>query len=427
MKKSAVVLVVSLLANVALIALFLGRGVGGREAASTSAVVEPSAPEVAARLSAAQLAALASGDVQAMKAAGFPTEIARQLAVGRAYARMQARTNAVKGTVTPNRDYWSGLGSGLTKQQWAEVTKAQSEFTGALREALGEEASEIASPFPQYAFLPAAKRDQLLRIEQDYQEMEREVVATMQGFQLPADDQKLKLLAAEKQRDLMAALTPEEREQFELRESPMAHNIRGNFSGGIRSEADYLKIFALQKAFDDRYGSVSQDWLSRPSEEATAARNEAALKLRDDLHAALGDEGYAVLRRAGENDYKSLNALARRFEVPAATVDAVCASRDQDAELSQSISRDPTLPPDEQSKQIQGLAARAHADLQAALGPEAAELYAQRAAWLATLNDGRPVSTDLRLLPGGLWIQEPRVARAPAKPSPPAPGSQPKG
>ena len=61
----------------------------------------------------------------------------------------------------------------------------------------------------QLAFLPAAKRDALRRITQDYDEMMAKFSAG--GVQLASDKEKLRLLRAERESDIAALLTPEER------------------------------------------------------------------------------------------------------------------------------------------------------------------------------------------------------------------------
>ncbi len=254
--------------------------------------------------------------------------------------------------------------------------------------------------------------------------MQREVSAQMSGFQIPADSEKLKLLESEKQRDLIAALSPEEREQWELRESPLALNIRGSVGAGIRSEADYREIYSRMKAFDEQYGAVNQDWIVQPSAEARALRNEAAVKIREDLHAALGDERYAVLRRASDNDYRTLGAIARRYAIPSTAVDALYASRDRYAEQARRISEDTALAPEERTHQLQAMAGEAKAELQASLGAEAAGLYVPTADWLTQLGRGKVFSTEMRLLPNGLYIQDRPVA---PKPAGTAPASGPKG
>jgi len=93
---------------------------------------------------------------------------------------MQARMRALKKTPEPDGKYWQRLSYGFlseSKEQRAEMMKAQREFSETTRAIFGDDGSSFWSGSSRYAFVPAVKREQLSRIEQDYNEMQMEIYA----------------------------------------------------------------------------------------------------------------------------------------------------------------------------------------------------------------------------------------------------------
>jgi len=374
-----------------------------------------------AKLPADLAAALASGDAVALKAAGFSEDDARSLTIGRAFAKFAAQMKTFRPS-TPDTDakYWKNSPfsnyNKMTSEQRAAMNKAQRELSEAMRVAMGDDAD--LNPFGgnRYGFLPAAKRDELRRIEQDYGEMTSEIYRQQDGIQLPSDRAKMKLLREEKERDIAAALTPEEYQQYQLHDSSAASSIRSRFGDVIQNEDDYKKIFALQKNFDDKYpndmfggGTSSKDEMQ--------ARSEAQRKLNEDIRAAIGEENYAAFQRANDTDYKSLNSLQTRLNLPTGTADQVYALRDTYATQSQAINANAELSFKDRRDQLNALATQAKNDLVAKLGQEGADAYAQRAQWMQFLKNGSAFSTNAKDAPNG--YSNPSLTVYPVRPAMP--------
>jgi hypothetical protein len=211
------------------------------------------------------------------------------------------------------------------------------------------------------------------------------------GVQLASDKEKLKLLRAERERDIAALLTPEELLAFEMRTSATAATVKSRYGDGIQTEDDYRKIYALQKAFDERFPLEALS--GRITPETMRARAEAQKKLQDDIQAALGESAYASLRRATDPDLRSVDSLVARLNLPPATTDQVALARESFAAASQRISADAAVPLAQRRAQIQELGTRARSEIQKALGTEAAEAYAQRSPWMGMLQNGLAYST----------------------------------
>ena len=386
MKPAHLLLAASLLANVTLVAVLVTRP-STRDRGTRPTATSAPLPAGSLAASEALRAALASGDAAALAAAGANPDVARNLALGRALARIADRSRNAHGKAASDGRWWRNRAG--TPGAREEQLVARRELSDALLAAFGTDLGLGGGEAGLLAFLPVAKRDALRRITQDYDEM----FATFAtgGPQLASDKEKLRLLRAERDRDIAALLTPEEREAYDLRTSPSGVIVRNRYGEAIESEAELARIFALQKAFDEKF--PREALTGRIAPETIRARSEAERQLDQDLRDAVGDDRYAALRRAADPDLRTVDALVARLSLPPATADNVVATREALAAESQRINNDAAVPLPQRRAQIQELAERAKTELTRALGNEAADAYAQTAPWLNLLQSGMAYST----------------------------------
>jgi hypothetical protein len=415
MKKFQLFLALSLAANAAFLATFFVRP---RPAATPAPVAAKPSTAAAATggttLTVAQRTALASGDLAALKAAGLPDDVARDLLIGRAYARLQARLRAANPRPPQDERYWRNQAPWIiSRAARAEMNRARHEFNEALQ-ALGETPPE-ARQDTRYDYLAPAKADQLRRIARDYTEMTGEILSDMNGIQLPSDREKLRLLREEQQRDIAAALTPEEYEEYQLHSSATANYLRARYGDAIQSEEEYRKIFSLQKAFEDRYGNLEAFYGAGPvNRETMQARQAAEAELSDEIRAAIAPENQAAFNRALDSDYRTLSSVTRRLNLPETTADTVLAMRDDYTAQSQQIAQDATLTPEDRRARLQALATQAGAALQTTLGAEGAAAYGQRASWLNRLKSGSAIPPGSAARAGGMIVLPAMLPNSPS-------------
>lgn len=291
----------------------------------------------------------------------------------------------------PNdRDFYSGPGA---RERMREATRLQQEFQAELAALEGRDPHTLDTtdnPWlaRQYSALPPAKADALFRLQSDYEELEQQIHMKSSNFQLPADREKLRLLRAERQRDIAALLTPEELQTWELRSSNSSERARALATQYDATEAEFHKLYALQKTFDtlferddDPYADKEYDWQERQkAQEAFDA----------EVRALFGEERFARAAREQDNDYTTARAAADRLNLPAEAADTVYRLRDTTAAASQAIAADPKLDPAAKKAALATLAAHTRAQVALALGPEGAEAYFERGAmhWVKNLEEG---------------------------------------
>ncbi len=395
MSKLALFLALSLAANAAFFVTFFVRS-----AAPTKTAIEPKAVTSVAKTTPSRpasppiVATLTSGDLAQLKTAGIPDDVARSILFGRAHTRLQARQRALLQPPSTNGRYWANpaYATAWTKERRLEMAKVQREFEDAMRE-LGD-GSTLRNPFDtELNFLPEAKREQLRRIRQDYGDMRNEF-NEMDGIQLASDRLKFKMLQEEQERDIAAALSPQELEAYQLHTSGTAQNVRQNYGDAIQREDDYKKVYALQKAFDEQYANQNRGSQPPPSPQGQAARQAAERKLQEDILTVVGAENFAAAQRAADQDLKALNSLEKRLNLSVGTADQIYASRDAYALQSRQISEDASLSTQDRRAQLKGLADQATANLKTTLGEEGAEAYIQQASWMNMLKNGNAFSTN---------------------------------
>lgn len=378
MKPTTLLLTASLVANTALIAF-----VATRPAASTGT---SHAPHPAASPTSPS-AAKSSAPAQPSDAPAKQGPEARDLSVGRALARYQQRLAAARSTSAGDGRWWRSTNATRNRE---EELAARRELVAALQTALGDDLGLTGADSSALAFLSPEKRAALLRVMQDYDEMMAKFGAAG-GIQLASDKEKLRLLRAERDRDIAALLSPSELADYELRTSPSAATVRNRYGDGIQNEDDFRKLFALQKAFDEKF--PAELVTGRVAPETLRARSDAQQQLQADIRATLGEDKYAALRRATDPELRALDGLVSRLNLPANTTERVATARETFATESQRINADASLSPADRRTALTALGNRAKSELASTLGAEVAEAYTPRANWVGLLQNGLAYST----------------------------------
>lgn len=370
-------------------------------------------PDVAAALSRAFSGDSLVGFRALLEAAGIEPKLRRQLlqvALTHRYEE-RFRDNTFPYGELMRREWWRDPDmeeyhpAGISAKRRQEDSLAMSkQFEAELAELLREDPRQLDLDDPdngwlarRFSGLPKEKALSLHRIERDYQELEQEIHARAGNFLLPSDEEKLRLLKEEQERDVAALLTPEERAEWQLRASSTADRARNHATRYRASEEEYRRIYALQKTFDEAFEDPDPFApRAERSEQDWKARQEAEKALETEIRAIVGDERHAEARRRQSTDFTLAEAAAERLGLPADTAHRLYSLREPAAAESRRIATDPKLSPAERKTALARIAAETRAKLQDTLGREAAEAYVERGGmgWLGSLDEGVAVSFD---------------------------------
>jgi len=418
MKALPLILAVSLAANAALLTLTWRSSPAdspatGQTSTSPSPALplETSSASGEARLSPSLVAAFTNDDPEVlrdlMRASGFPDDMVRAFVQICIWKKYEARFKAISRQPDENganKAWWKDdrnphdpFNSTLTKAKRDESRRLQREVKEESDRLLGVDANQNRWQSQQFAFLAPEKRQALQDIQQDYQELIREVQQESQGFRLPSDAEKLRYLQAEQKRDLEALMSPAERQAYDLRQSPTAHQLRAKMTQLNATEQEYLAIFPLQKAFDEKYNPQNNDPFSGGAERDQAywkERKAADAQLQTQIKSIVGAERFAASIRQQDSDWRQLEAATRRLALPADTPGRLYSLRDTTASAAQQIATNSNLAMEQKKQALAELAESTRAQIRTRLGTEGADAYFKNNGmrWLKELDKGNTIN-----------------------------------
>lgn len=409
MKSSHLFIALSLVANVVLAVALLNRPAApsaeptvSRDArAEKSRVAAPSSSSVAKDWGARISFAIEAGDEASVRRLMGETGLSESAA--RALLRIlirrpfdDRRDEIYAAKLAAGVPFWrrttaSSL-DGLTKGERAELQQLERRARELSRTLTGLSDSEQYTQ-ARMDFLPSAKAAKVSDLERDYSEMQREITQNMMLFSTGEDQAKLKLLKEERERDLAALLSPEERLLYDLNNSNTSRRLRTSLACFNATEEEFKKLYALQKAFDDKYSEYGN---SSYSSETAHARSKDAQQLREEMKAALGPVRSAEYERSQISDYKQLQAAGQRFGLSSSATDLAWSAREQAIAAAEQLSKDTSLDAEARKSALVNIANQTRSSVTAALGPTVGAAYLKNAMnWLSHLDAGRPVTTAM--------------------------------
>jgi hypothetical protein len=311
--------------------------------------------------------------VKNLRAAGFPSRLIRSLILDLVQSRGEIARAAIQGK-TPDLPYWKTAqyfpDDPVLKARIREINEAGNIvlskylFDPAI---VQEEEFTAAYMRQRYGDLPAETLQSLLKIQKDYNELISDASKTLRNGadrQLTPDERsRIALLKAERDKDILSLLTPEQFEQYELRSSPTAETLRAKLNVFRPSEAEYKAIFRLQRDIDKRLN------LDENSDaETKRAATEAMKALAPQIEAALGPGRYADYVQATKPGAGKINRLLIRLDLPLRTATQIDSVQADVSQRAKTIRDDSQLSPAERDLHLSALAQEAQTKLSNTLG-----------------------------------------------------------
>ncbi len=371
-----VVLILSLGLNVLFAALaWKSRSRPAPEAGPASAVVEPMAVEPVVRVitnevvltqSAAapelvwptwnELASADWGEFRTnLLAVGCPSETVRDILLAALRRERYAERRPILAAVNPI--FWDEIArhnfepkTGPLKQA-LEQLEALDQKHNALEQTVlaglsqGDEAEERLRKEQdweqQFGHLEPEVQQRVIALQEEHERRREELVARHRderGRLSPEGQAALKQWESNRRLALADLMGPEAAAEWNLRTAGHANwaaNLRGlevapeelrQIAGWKADYADYLK--SLPTAVDERF--LARYGLSQPNVSPANSADEEAMN--DRIRELLGDERFAVMQQANDQNYIQLYDLAERFELtPRAVTEAMQMRRDAQA------------------------------------------------------------------------------------------------
>lgn len=252
-----------------------------------------------------------------------------------------------------------------------------------------------------YGYLPQEKQEQVKSLAEHFSEMEQDVYARAGGLLLDDDLEELRQIQRQRRAELASLLTPEELNEYELRHSETADNLRSTLGGFQASEEEFRSIFQLQRAYDLEF---SQGYDTRDSAAVAArarAEEQAGTALNNELAKTLGPERFAQYLRAQDGDYRALQQVTDRFGLTDDIAAKVYNMKQAAEAIKAQVESNPNLTDEQRAQTIAGIARQTERSVAGVLGNEVYNAY--------SINGGQWVDNLAE-------IDESRVPRPPSPP-----------
>jgi hypothetical protein len=331
-----------------------------------------------------------------LRAIGCPEETIRDIIkadVNKLYAARQQALNSPP--VSKEFKFWQKDPTSSDNTDWEKKNKERQalskEQQALLNELLGPESpKEPGKTQPgqnyydtRYAFLPEEKRRQIQEVQQKYSEMEQQIYRNAREVMLPEDEVELKRIRDARKADLAQVLTPQELEDYNLRDAPTANQMRHELGDFNPSEAEFRAIFRIRQGFDEEYNRAPD-----PDDKDFWKRREAdQRKIDDQIKAVLGDQRFAEYQMSKDSDYQNLSRIAKRFEVPQENVVALYNLKKSVEDQANQIRLDAKMPNQQRQEDLANLRAAAERTIIQTLGDNGYRAYRRQGAyWIQNIR-----------------------------------------
>jgi hypothetical protein len=290
---------------------------------------------------------------------------------------------------TPNANGVPAESAELSRQL-AELDKEENQL---LQELLGvDRDTELARYLgpaedagPIVSFLPEAKRGGVLDLQSKYAALEETVYERANGLLLDSDREALRQLKKQREAELAQLLTPEELLAYQLYNSDTANSLRNQLSGFSATQEEFVRIFQLQKGFDDQFGQAFD--LTDPTAMTLRARAEqdAARALEEELKRTLGPQRYAEYQRAQDGDYRALLQITERYQLAPEVANNVYAMKAAAERQKLQVESSPNLTDVQRAQALAKLAQETERGVASALGTHYRDYQTGPGQWLNNL------------------------------------------
>jgi hypothetical protein len=252
------------------------------------------------------------------------------------------------------------------------------------------------------AYLPEEKRKPAEEIRQRFQDLEQATYQKYRDYYGPERTAELAEINKQREAELSKLLTPTELEEYKVRTSQTATQMKYDLAAFEPSEQEFRALFKAREAYDQatmnlRFGGPDPD---KPEEtklmaEATKLRDEEAKKV-------LGEERYKEYKRAQDYGYRELYQLAQRSGLPKETASKVYDMKEATEAQARQIRSDQNLSAEQRQQALLEIKNLAEKAVQESLGEKNYKNYQMRygGSWI------RSIAPETRSIPPGAVIRQ---------------------
>lgn len=271
----------------------------------------------------------------------------------------------------PAEPYWKPARSFSASSEYSkEISRLWHERDRIMRSIFPEEQEAFVLRMQaRFGPLSADKLEKLAVLDRDYSEMRMQLMQSSSALRMPWSTDKLTYLEQERRRDIAAILTPQELEDYQLRDSTTARMLQRQLASFEPSEQEYRELFRLRAAFEEKTRASGAVGFGAP--ESLQAQKE----LSEQIKSTLGEKRYADYERSTDPGVQSANSIAQRLGLPASTATAVYELQQEMRAREAALQADRALPEAQRAAQLAALGEEARQKLTTLLTASGVDQY----------------------------------------------------
>jgi len=318
-----------------------------------------------------------------LRAIGCPEETVQDIIysdVSKLYAeKYRALNRQYRYGSTSTTDYWStedtyrySAERNRKSRELAEEKKALLiELLGVDLEKLRQERQGIPDyEALRWAYLPEAKRKQVQDIVQRFQDMEQETHQKYRNYYGEERATEMNEISRQRDAELAKLLSPQELEDYKVRSSQTAQQMKWNLAAFEPSEQEFRAMYKVEEALSNalgqhRYGGADPD---DPAEQKKHA--DANKAKEDEMKKLLGEARYKEYSRSKDYYYQELYRLAQRSGLPKETAAKVYDMKEAAEAQARNLQQDANLTAEQRLAMQREIRSLTEKTIQESLGGE---------------------------------------------------------
>jgi len=330
-----------------------------------------------------------------LRAIGCPEETIKDIIIADINKLYAPRIAALNPTPRDYK-YWearSPYGMDYDRDKQRQQREVMKEKKNLIMELLGvdtdEETRKLYGNIDYYertlGFLSKDKREIVKDLQQKYSDLEQDIYRKSEGRIYPEDEAEFKKIRDARHAELAKVLTPQELEEYEVRNSNTANQMRYDLASFDASEDEVRKIFRLRDQFESEFGRAYSP-LDPEDRDTARKRAEAQKKMDDELKAELGPR-YDEYQRSRDYSYQELARLSKRYDLPKDTAVKVWDMKKAAEQQASKVRVDSTLAPDQRQAALKAIRDETEKTLSDSLGQSAFKAYKRSGGyWLNSIS-----------------------------------------
>lgn len=284
---------------------------------------------------------------------------------------------------------WNGDNDGFDYKNYRQTEK---EKKALLKELLGVDYEKEMSKLYGWGggedkfveSLSLDKRDQLQEIQERFQDLQQEVHRKARGYFSEEDQAEIQKIERQRRDEIAKVLSPQELQEYEMRNSQTAQNLKWQLEGFDASEKEFREIFKIRKTLDEVQAQNSS--FDPDDKVGNELRAKLQKETEDQIKAMLGETRYKDYQLAQDWEYKNLTHIAGREGLSKDAARKVYDMKKEAEDAVRQIQMEAGLTNEQRQEKLKAIRTETENAVTETLGEKGFKSYKRNAWWIRNLG-----------------------------------------